>query len=531
MARTPKSVEALTRRHSEQCVQRAFPLTSRQYSDAVDTLSNFEDRVSRLPVSSRKSLRDSGIAGTTIHYRFSFDVATWLAQKAANSVSIDWAELGDYEALDNLLRQLLLPSEDEFFDSGNVSTKAWLEMASAGYNGTDFDWLMAQLREPRMQPVFRQLYDAADVPLIWTLSRHEFSKTSNAFSIGKPDIRNKGFRRRPAHIKKVISTPLTRITRLSIARGTEMIDVAIASLAVRHRETLHFNFANPEEVYVAQVGEGITVAVFGLLPEHRFPLECTMGYLILSNGVPIGYGGSSMVFKQANTGVNIFDEYRGTEAAFLWVQVMRVYHSLTHCTRYIANPYQFGADNNEALRSGAFWFYYQIGFRPIDPSVRQLAIREQAKRRRSPKYRCDFTTLRRLASCDVHLTLPSARQQEFFDEEWLATSSKLATEMLGTVGGKTRKTSATRVVRCLMKSLGIRTLGNWTKTERAGMSAVAPFIAVLSPSNWSAAEKRALRTLLRAKGAKCELPYARLLSENDKLLQELRGACKRDDSG
>ena len=531
MVRTHKSVEALTRQHNEQCVQRAFPLSHSQHSDAVDTLSNFEDCVSKLPASCRKSLRDSGIAGTTIHYRFSFDVATWLARKAPSSVSIDWAELDDYEALDDLLRQLLLPSEDEFFDSGNVSTQSWLAMASAGYSGTEFDWLMAQLQERRMQPVFRQLYDAADVPLIWTLGGSEFSKTFNSLSAGKPVIRTTGFRRRPAHIKKVISTPLTQITRLSTARGTEMIDVAIASLAVRHRETLHFNFANPEEVYVAQVGEGITVAVFGLLPEHRFPLECTMGYLILSNGVPIGYGGSSMVFKQANTGVNIFDEYRGTEAAYFWVQVMRVYHSLTNCTRYIANPYQFGADNDEALRSGAFWFYYQIGFRPVDPSVRQLAIREQAKRRRSPKYRCDFATLKRLASCDVHLTLPSARQHEFFDEDWLATGSKLATEKLGVVGGKTRKTSATRVVRGLMQNLGIRTLGEWTKNEQAGMSAVAPFIAVLSPSNWSAAEKRATSKLLRAKGAKFELPYARLMSENDKLLQELRGACKKDDSG
>lgn len=91
----------------------------------------------------------------------------------------------------------------------------------------------------------------------------------------------------------------------------------MASLAARHRETYHFNHANPGEVYLADVGEGIFVAVFGLAPERRYPLECTMGFLILSNGVPIGYGGSSTLFLQVNTGINIFDEYRGSEASYL----------------------------------------------------------------------------------------------------------------------------------------------------------------------------------------------------------------------
>jgi len=55
----------------------------------------------------------------------------------------------------------------------------------------------------------------------------------------------------------------------------------MASLAVRYRETYHFNYANPREVYLSDVGEGVSVAVFGLLPEHRFPLECKDGELEL----------------------------------------------------------------------------------------------------------------------------------------------------------------------------------------------------------------------------------------------------------
>jgi len=246
----------------------------------------------------------------------------------------------------------------------------------------------------------------------------------------------------------------------------------MASLAVRYRETYHFNYANPREVYLSDVGEGVSVAVFGLLPAHRFALECTMGYLILSNGVPIGYGGSSVLFKQVNTGVNIFDEFRGSEAAFLWTQVMRVYHALVGCTRFIANPYQFGSDNSEALKSGAFWFYYRLGYRPV-----------------------------LLASCDMHLTLPGAKASEFFDERWFETVSMLATKALGEAGGNARR----------------------------DCSSLAPIVAAVQPEDWGSKDKRLTRELLRAKDGELELHYAKLLARRDKLLISLKKACRQAD--
>lgn len=102
--------------------------------------------------------------------------------------------------------------------------------------------------------------------------------------------------------------PLDSLQRLSARAGSKLIDVAMASLAVRHRETNHFNCANPKEVYLADVGMGLSIAVFGLHEKDRYPLECTVGYLIVSNGVPIGYGGASALFRHVNTGINIFDE-------------------------------------------------------------------------------------------------------------------------------------------------------------------------------------------------------------------------------
>jgi hypothetical protein len=519
-------VRKLAREHGEWCFARAFPGSRVTRREADEALELVEQRVRSLSTSQRCDLEDSGIAGTVLRYRFSFDLARWLARTSPGAVSIDWADIEDTEPLDDLLRLLLQPSEDEYFDSGNATTREWITLASSGFRGTDFDWLMAQLGKSQLSPVWRQLYDAADVPLVWDLSGSRYSKSRNVYPVATIRRRSGGMRSRPQHVKREIQRPVKSVSRLTKAEGAAMIDVAMASLAVRHRETYHFNFANPDEVYVADVGEGVSVAVFGLLPTHRFPLECTMGYLVLANGAPIAYGGSSVVFKQVNTGVNVFDEYRGSEASFLWVQVMRVYHSLVGCTRYVANPYQFGEGNREALQSGAFWFYYNLGYRPVVPEIRALALAEVDKKRKNAAYRSGTRTLGELASCDMHLTLPGARQTEFFDEEWIATSSQLATEVLGRAGGGMRREAATRVMTLLANDIGIRSFESWSNDEKRAFAALAPIVAAAGPVSWDRDSKQKLRQLLRAKGGKRELDYARRLCSNDQFLKSLRAVCR-----
>jgi len=507
MPRKRPSTSALKRVHGSLCFERAFP----------DSIASHREAVA--------GLREH--ASTSIHYSFSFEVARWLARKVPGEVSIDWEALDDTSKLDELLTHLLRPSEDEYFDSGYVSSQEWIDIVRAGSGLSDFDWLMRQLTSKPLRKSWSQLYDAADIPLVWNLAGSRFSKSCNVFPVNDIQTRSAGMRGRPRSPKKEIQRPLESISKLESRDGARLIDVAMASLAVRHRETWHFNFANAHEVYMADVGEGVSVAVFGLLPEFRFPLECTMGYLILSNGVPIGYGGSSIVFRQVNTGINIFDEYRGSEAAFLWVQVMRVYHALVGCTRFIANPYQFGGDNTEALRSGAFWFYYRLGYRPVLPEIRKLAQREAAKIHRNKRHRSDLKTLRKLASCDMHLTLPGARASELFDEQWIETSSMLATEVLGASGGVTRTDATRDVAKTVARDIGLRSLDRWSSTEQRAFNSIAPIVATTNPKMWSVDAKRALRELLRAKGGDSELRYARLLCKHDKLLKSLQNACRR----
>lgn len=515
------------RLHSCLCLIRAFPDSAAVLAKARSELANFHKRVQKLRAAQKSRLAESGIAGTVLHYPFSYEVACWIAHNFPGTASIDWRASPDTDRLDELVKHLLEHAETEYFHGGTVSTEEWLLLATREFRGTDFDWLMAQLAERRSHEQFwRALYDAIDLPLKCKLRNDRYSRTGNAMHVSEPSFRRDSMRNRIAFAKREIVQPLAALTLLDTAQGNRILDVARSSLALRHRETDHFNNANPGEIHLAEVGKGVSIALMGLLPERRDPLECTMGYLILSNGVPIGYGGASILFHQANTGINIFDEYRGSEAAWLWTQVMRVVHALIGCTRFIANPYQFGEDNTEALKSGAFWFYYRLGYRPVDPGIRKVAKQEFRRIRLRKEYRSPVKTLKQLATCDMHLLLPAARQSQLFSESWIERCGLLATSALAAARQPSRKEALDDVVAKVMRTLGVRTMEDWPAQQRAAFMRFCPLIAALDLASWPAIDRRSLLRLVRAKGGRLEIDYARRLKNHARFFEQLKSQCR-----
>lgn len=523
---TIKSASDAQRLHDCLSFIRAFPDSREIHQIASSWLQDFASVVSRLSKRERIKLSDSGIAGTALYYAFSYEVANWMAQHFPGMASIDWAELQDAGRLDELLSHLLESSEADYFDSGWVDAREWLEIATAHQSSTTFDWMMVQMSERKQHAEYlASLYNAADIPLCCALSGEVLSKSGNTLVIEDTCYRSEPMKARVSFAKREICRELHDIEKQSTVEGQRILNVAMSSLAVRHRETVHFNLASPSDVYLAHVGKGISIAVTGLAPEHRYPLECTQGFLILSNGVPIGYGGASLLFNQANTGINIFDEYRGSEAAWLWVQVMRVFHAVSGCNRFVANPYQFGGDNSEALQSGAFWFYYRLGYRPVDSAIRELARQEYKKVREGDGYRSPVGVLKRLATCDMHCVLPGARQSEFFDESWIESCSLLATQEIAKTGELSRKKALRAIARQTMKDLDLRSITSWSKDEQAAFVRFCPIVAAADPSGWSQVEKKALVQLMRAKGGRSEVDYARHLREHEKLFLALKKRC------
>ena len=516
LARPPRRLADGMRLHDALLFLRAFPDSPTVHRAAESACGAFH-RISRGLVGARHRANDTGVVGTITRVWADFATADWLHRAFASEVDIDWSSLDDSSALDALLRPIVQRAEEDAVDSGELSTREWLALRRGKAFRTD----LALLREavPPDRPgrrAFAARYDAAEVPLRWKLANSTGSATHNTLR-WKPVRYRRAMRPAPADPIRFIAGPSADIALLTRRRANEMIHVARAALAARGREVYAMTHANPSEIYLADLGEGASVAIIGVLPEYRMSLEVNYGYLMLANGVPVGYGGVTALYRQANTGLNMFPSFRGGETAFLWTAALRAFRALLGVRRFVVNGYQVGDDNREAIRSGAFWFYYRLGFRPSDRARRALAHREFARLRKRGMRTSD-SVLRTLASGDLWLDLPGCRRRDYFDEAWLVECSRQVTELLGAGEATDPDEAAREVTARVTRTLGARGLASRPRAEREAFAHLAPVCALLpGVDRWSTASRAALVRLMLSKGRPQEREFVTLAQRDPRL--------------
>jgi hypothetical protein len=416
----------------------AFPGSPALRRLARAGLRSIAARMRALSRAERALADDSGMAGSTTRHVFPFPVARWLAHEAMEDAEIDWRNFEDPALLDGVVGALLTGAEREAFDSGEYGTREFIALARPTDADSDLEWLMEGAKaSPQVTARIADDWDSAEVPIVWQLADSRASVTHNALPGNDATCRT-GMRRPAGNAIAEIEKPLAAIERLPRRRASQVVASARAALAARCREVNAMTYPNADEVWWCDLGEGVALAVIGIAEPHRLALETNTGYLLYANGVPVGYGGVTPLFRQANTGINVFDPFRGSEAAYLWTQMLRAFRTLYGSDRFVVNPYQFGAGNAEAIRSGAFWFYYRLGFRPALPSTRTLAAREAARMAADRKYRSDARTLRQLASGDLHLDLSGFDAADHFDEALIAPAGARAARELSRIAGASR---------------------------------------------------------------------------------------------
>jgi hypothetical protein len=485
----------------------AFPASLAKCRAARRALDRFGRIVAQAPASVRAELEDSGIAGTATSDTFAYGVARWLAAHGER-LRFDWERDRDAERLDPLIRATLLSGEEDRFDSGEVTTKDWLTEAS---RGDAVRWLLAAAPDARDSATgrhWRSLFEAADLALRWDLGDSPRSSSRNRVRL-RPVIRT-AFRGLPPEPASLIGARLGGIRRLRGAEAGRWHESGLAALAARAREVFPTVYANPDEVVVAPLGAGTSLCLLGAAPRDRSPLEANYGYVMFSNGIPVGYGGFTALGDQCNTGVNVFESFRGSEAGFLFAQSLRAARTYLGISRFVVNPYQFGAGNREAIESGAFWFYYRLGFRPVEPSAAHLAQREQAARSADRAHRSSAHTLRALARGDLVLDLRARRPRPLIPEQVLITTGAIATRALASVGAAERGAWIEQQTRRLRRTCAAGA-GPLTAAERLGASHLVPILASLVPriARWPLPERRALWRLVALKGAPQEAGFAR----------------------
>ena len=510
----------LIRVHDVLLFLRAFPPSARVLSLSDELLATIGDRVQRL----RQSGADmttfdpedvSGIAGTVLSDTFTYEVARWLWRKYGEQVTAEWDTEEQSSRMAATLPRFLPLLEDDSLVEADVPYLEWLHSAN---RGNDFPWLMERFERLQLPIAHKtEIYDALGVMLNWDLGDAPASRTNFRWPVKRHFFHRAGFiQRRQVSIEEELASPDILVRRLSRAEGEKVLDMERTAVTIRYRELWGTTRGDPTQVVEARPGRGISIFLWGLPPGRRLPLRAYHAGLTVKNGVPIGYIEDIGLFEWVEIGFNTFYAYRDGESAWIYSKILHLFRQLYGYTCFSVYPYQLGAGNEEAIKSGAFWFYRKLGFRPGRPALLALAQREERKIAADPSHRTSARTLRKLAAGHVFYEMRGTVRGlwDRFSTRSLgiAVQRHMAKRFGGDPEAMRRETR-----KDLSRTLGVNVAG-WTELERKALDDwTAALSLVPDIARWSEDEKISLANIIRSKAADEETAYLRGLQSHERL--------------
>ncbi len=459
----------------------------------------------------------SGMAGTSIEESFTYEVARWLWRNYPKQLHADWDEEEQGSRLGATLPRFLPLLEDDSLVEADTPFLQWLG-AAAGGEAHDFDWLMRRFEAlPLTAAEKTELYDGLGLFVRWDLEDSPATRTHGRFPQEESFCHKTGLIRRSqvSLAEEFSATPLP-MRKLAFEEGGKILDLVRAALTVRGRELHGTTRGDEHSVWQCDLGRGVTIYLWGLPPERRLPLRAYHCGLTVKNGLPINYIEGISLFEWMEVGFNTFYAYREGETAWIYAKALKLLHQLTGVTCFSVYPYQLGKDNEEALQSGAFWFYRKLGFRPGREDLLALAVEEEKKIGAKPGYRVPTRTLRKLAEHHVFYEIDGSvtGRWDSFSTRALgfAVQRRMAMEYGGDAARMKQIASAS-----VAETLEID-LTRWSADEAAAFANLSLVLSLVPDLHaWSAAEKRGAAEVLRAKAADDEALYLRLLQKHARL--------------
>lgn len=485
------------------------------YPDNVHVFSAAHDCLAELPlVTSHRAfaerLSGSGIANTEIRYTFDSPILRWLTDCFPNDVSIDRENFDGEDRLQGLIPSLAGAAEESGIDDEDVSVMEWIDHARGPM--TDATWIVSRLDAVISNPLLRDyLLDSLSIPIRWRIRRVEASRTG-AFHPGP--IRhyfNEPLERRVADVRSVVLSRAARSEKASPAEGARLLDLARSVLAAREREMYPISHGNARDVTTYDLGRGLRIVAYGILPERRFLLEGNWGFLFLLNGVPTGYGCFSSLFGSSEVAANIFETFRQGESAPTYARLLQVVRLHCGARAFSVLKYQFGDENEEAIEAGAFWFYHKLGFRHFSVPLRRIVRIEEEKIARKKGYRTPPGTLRKLATDNLYFHVEGNDRRLLGCIPYAGLGHSI-TGMIASRCGGNRENAVRECRMAVGRALGRRL------PLSAGVDELCLFLeAGGGVSSWSRSERSGLAAIIRAKAEESETRFAKLTARHRRL--------------
>jgi hypothetical protein len=371
------------------------------------------------------------------------------------------------------------------------------------------------------------LYDELDVPMTLAAGRDTPSRTRAQSSRGRMFLQRRALRRRRPDLVEEIERPPVAIRELNEREGQAMIDLAMASMVTRQRDLDVFAHGDSRDVRLFEYGEGLAFACIGARPERRLMLEGVYGFLTLKNRVPIGYVLVASLFGSAEVAYNVFETFRGAEAAHVYARVLAMTRTLFGADTFMVPPYQLGEGNDEAIASGAWWFYRKLGFAPRDAFVSRLMRAEEERMVRNPKHRSSAATLRRLASAPLHWSPGPARD----DVLGVLPLPNVGLHVLRWIADRYRGDKDWAFANAIDFERRRLRLGHAARDEeeRVAIDRWAHLVAILPGiDGWSPEERRAAGRVVLAKAGRRESDFVVAFDRHEKLRAAVRALAEHE---
>lgn len=496
-----KSLEAF---HEQLLFYKAYPQSEAIRRFCERELNRFQDRIEDLDLA--EELAQTGIAGTEFSYAFDYSNARFMSNVFGKGIEIDWEdyESRDKDPLVDILYLLLDDCEADAADSEDLSVREILQRAAG--DGTVLSFLLDCFARAFPAKAAEQVYNDASLMLRMVLTPNGPSRSVTADAKTKSlflwDPRED---RSAFKFSEEIRRPLTLPDPAPHRRAQELLNLVHGTLLVRSREYYGATHGNPDDFYEIHLDRGATLLFWFAVPAYRLPQETGLGFVMLKNGVPISYGGGGAHPARLEIAVNLFDTFRGGEAAWVYAQLIRAARAFYHAPWCVARKYQVGHDNEEGLKSGSFWFYYKLGFRSVDKDIRKLAESERKKIVKQKGYRSPKSILKELAEADVALALDGQDPAEY-REFPLDCVSLLATDQLRRFAPRNHTTD-TRILKEVEAQLGL-SLPPMSSLEKHSVAQQGLFLLAHGKcKSWPDSKKQTWLRMARGKGSEHEANY------------------------
>ncbi len=512
-------VETLLRLHESLLFLRAFPHGPRVVVQSERLLNSFRARIDQLgdrgaDLDEIDTFEFSGIAGTGMQDTLSFDVVRWLIRRLPRNVEIAWDDYEEERAIGATWPRFMPLLEEDADVEANIPWRRWLQAARG--RKRELEWLIERFESLSLSAREKaELYDSLRLPVRWRLENAKLSRTRSW-------VRPRSFYyhaepligRKQVSLEIEFAKPAPRLDKLSLREGNSIIERIREVMLVRYRELYGTTLGDPRSVVKAEVGRGVVFYFWNLPPERRLPLRAYTAGFTLKNGVPINYIEAIGLCEWIEVGFNTFYTFRNGETAWIYSQALRCLRRLTGAKCISVYPYQIGQGNDEALESGAFWFYRKLGFRPGRPEILKLTEREEKRIAADPKYKTPMRTLKRLADGHVLYEMPDAEKKAWDRFSTRTLGLRVNRRMAQEFGGDNQRVRNASTA-AVNRALGVNVEG-WSALERRACEDWALVLALIPDlAHWSSREKRDMIEILRSKAGANEMHYVRLTQKHE----------------